>query len=136
MSLLPYSLPPPGPAPTPSSREVSWGCSQFPLPMAAWPGCLILMRGGPGPANGELGVCVCISIYIHRAGPAQVCMFVCVSVCACVPLAPVPGQAHLLHLGPISSPCVSLSSALEPVQPRHTAVPESSRKLVTNFADG
>lgn len=25
MSLLPYSLPPPGPFPTPSSREVGWG---------------------------------------------------------------------------------------------------------------
>lgn len=67
----PTPRPPPGPAPAPSSR----GGSQIPLPMAAWLACLILMRGGePGPANRELGVCVCISIYIHRAGPTQVCM--------------------------------------------------------------
>lgn len=50
-------------------------------------------------------------------------------------MAPVPGQAHPLCLGPISPPCVPLSSAPEPVQPHHAA-PESSRKLVTNFADG
>lgn len=140
MSPLPYSLPPPGPAPTPSSPEVRWGV--FPGPPAngcpAW--LFNIDGGGAGPANGEPGVCVCISIYIHRAGPAQVCMRVCecvrvyVRVFECA--GPVPGQALPLPLGPQSPPCVPLSSAPEPVQPRREAAPESSRKLVTNFADG
>ena len=28
-------------------------------------------------------MCVCISIYIHRAGPAQVCVCECVCACEC-----------------------------------------------------
>lgn len=78
MSLLPHSPPPLRASPRPQLPRGS----QIPLPMAAWTGCLILMRGVPGPANRELGVCVCISIYIHteKAGPAQVCVYVSVSV--------------------------------------------------------
>lgn len=51
---------PPGPAPAPSSQEGS----QVPLPMAAWPACLILMRGGALASQwGAGGVCVYLHIY-------------------------------------------------------------------------
>lgn len=69
---------PPLPAPLRASpRPQLPRGSQIPLPMTAWPGCLILMRGLLGPANGELGVCVYLHIYAHKAGPVQVCVCVC-----------------------------------------------------------
>lgn len=64
MSLLPYSLPPPGPAPTPSSREVGWGV--FPVPSAN--GCLAWLfnidEGGAWASQWRAGgVCVYLHIY-------------------------------------------------------------------------
>jgi hypothetical protein len=72
---------PPLPAPSRASPHLQFpGGSQIPLPMAAWPGCLILMRGGCLGQPMKSWGCVCISIYIHRARPAQVCMYLPVSV--------------------------------------------------------
>lgn len=75
---------PPLPAPLRASpRPQLPRGSQIPLPMTAWPGCLILMRGLLGPANGELGVCVYLHIYTHiRLGQFR-CVYVSVSVYEC-----------------------------------------------------
>lgn len=60
--------------PRASPRPQLPGGSQIPLPMTAWPGCLILMRGGLASQWKAGGVCVYLHIYIHRAGSAQVCV--------------------------------------------------------------
>lgn len=71
MSLLPHSLPrPPRASPCPQLPGGFAGLSAN--------GCLVCLfnidEGGSLGQPMESWGCVCISIYIHRAGPAQVCV--------------------------------------------------------------
>lgn len=136
MSLLPYCLPPPpGPAPNPQLP----GLGGFPGPSAN--GCLACLfnidEGGARASQWRAGgVCVYLHIYTHIGLGQLRCVCVCECVRVCVSTGgPSTWSSPPPPPGPVSPLCVPLSSALEPVQPRHAA-PESSRKLVTNFADG